>query len=218
MEFFRDYSWAVILLGAALLIGLGYYSRWRRRTALEQLALAIGLPLLPEGPDAAFLESTGLEIFRAGRSRSAANQLQLSTSAGELKIFDYSYITGSGKNRSTHHFTLALIACANCQVPDFDLKPETFLYKIGEAIGFKDIDLPAFPLFSDKYRLTGADEAAVHMFFTPGRAAWFERNLGLRVQGSRNFLVLFKREGLLPVEAFQGFIEEAKAFASEVLK
>ncbi|HAT71997.1 MAG TPA: hypothetical protein DCS63_04200 [Elusimicrobia bacterium] len=218
MEFFSQYSWAVILAIAAAAIGLNVYSGWRRRKALEALALSAGLPLLAEGPSLESLEATGLEIFRLGRSRKASNLIQISSSSGELRFFDYRYTTGSGKHSSTHNFTLALIECSRCQVPDFDLKPENFMHKIGEAIGFKDVDLPAFPLFSDKYRLTGSEEAALHMFFTPERAAWFERNLGLRVQGSRGFLVLFKREGLMPVDAWQGFIEEVKAFAAEVLR
>lgn len=218
MELFEHYPWVVFLTIAALAIGLNWYSGWKRRKSLEALALSAGLPLPTEGPSQEWLEATGLEIFRLGRSRKAANLIQTASSSGELRFFDYRYTTGSGKHASTHKFTLALIECARCRVPDFDLKPETLMHKIGEAIGFKDIDLPAFPLFSDKYRLTGSEEAALHMFFTPERAAWFERNQGLRVQGSRGFLVIFKREGLLPVDAWQSFIEEVKAFAAEVLR
>ena len=48
------------------------------------------------------------------------------------------------------------------------------------------------------------------------RAAWFEANLGLRVQGAGGHLVLF-RAGCLPVSSWQSFMEEAKAFAAEVL-
>ena len=217
-EIFKEYFLLIVPGIAVLAIGLNIYSGWRRRKALAALALAAGLPPPVEGPSSEALEATGLEIFRLGRSRKASNLIQTACSSGGLRFFDYRYTTGSGKNSSTHNFTLALIDCARCRVPDFDLKPETFIYKLGEAIGFKDIDLPAFPLFSDKYRLTGPDEASVRMFFTPERTAWFERNQGLRVQGSGGFLALFKREGLLPVDAWQGFIEEVKAFAAEVLR
>jgi hypothetical protein len=211
----------LIVLAVAAVVGfalLSFYLAAQRRKKLSELAASIGLVFTEDGPDAASLAATGIELFRAGRSQSAANVIRTAVPAGEISVFDYSYVTGSGKNRTTHNFTVGLVACAKLQVPSFDLKPETFIYKLGEVIGFKDIDLPAFPLFSDKYRLTGADEAAVHMFFTPDRAAWFERNLGLRVQGSRGHVVVFKREGRLPVEAWQGFIEEVKTFASEVLK
>ncbi|MCX5792097.1 MAG: hypothetical protein NTY45_07765 [Elusimicrobia bacterium] len=211
-----DMLWIFLAL-PAVVIAFSFYSKWRRRKDLEQLAASIGLPFSPEGPDTSALESTGLELFRLGHSRGASNLMQTQSRAGNISFFDYRYVTGSGKNTHGHRFTLALIACAGCAVPAFDLKPETFVYKIGEALGFKDIDLPAFPLFSDKYRLTGPDEAAVHLFFTPRRAAWFETNLGLRVQGAGGHLAIFRREGLLPVSSWQSFMEEVKAFAAEVL-
>lgn len=199
-------------------VALSYYMRYRRRSALAALAASAGLPFSADGQDFLSLEGTGVELLRTGHSRDAANMTRLGVPAGELRVFDYSYVTGSGKNRNSHDFTVALFECSTLQAPQFDLRPETLLYKLGEMAGFKDIDLPAFPVFSEKYRLTGPDEAAVHMFFTPERAAWFERNQGLYVQASGKFVLLFKKEGLLPVSAWQGFIEEARIFAAEVLK
>lgn len=203
---------------AAAFLSLVFYFRWKRRKDLEELASSMGLAFTPEGPDQALLEGTGIELFSQGRSRKAYNLVQTRSSCGTISVFDYTFVTGGGRNSRTANFTLALIACAGCSIPVFDLKPESFIYKIGEAIGFRDIDLPAFPLFSDKYRLTGPEETPVHLFFTPQRAAWFERNLGLRVQGAPGHLVIFKRAGQLPVNSWQGFIEESKGFAEEVLR
>lgn len=203
---------------AAALIGLVIYFKWKRRKDLEELAASIGLPFSAEGPDEDRLGRSGLEIFATGRSRKAFNLLTSQSGAGQVSFFDYHYVTGSGRNSQTHNLTVALIECSRVQIPYFDLKPEGLLYKIGEMLGFKDIDLPAFPLFSDKYRLTGPDEKAVHLFFTPQRAAWFERNQGLRVQGAPGHLAILKGAGQLPVNAWQGFIEETKAFAAEVLR
>ncbi|OGR77024.1 MAG: hypothetical protein A2X32_07000 [Elusimicrobia bacterium GWC2_64_44] len=203
---------------AAIIVGLAFYFNWRRRKDLEELAVSMGLEFSPEGPEQHELEASGLEIFRLGRGRKASNLIKVRGGAGEIRVFDYRYTIGGGKSSQTHTFTLALMANLRCEVPQFELKPETFLYKIGEAIGFKDIDLPAFPDFSDKYRLTGPDEAAVHMFFTPRRAAWFEANPGLWAQGAPCHVVFFKRVGHLPVSAWQSFIEEAKTFAAEILR
>lgn len=203
---------------AAAFLSLVYYFKWKRRKDLEELATSIGLSFSAEGPEEAALSRSGLEIFAAGHSRKASNLIKSQSGAGQVSFFDYHYVTGSGKHSQTHNLTLALIECSRVQIPFFDLKPEGFLYKIGEMMGFKDIDLPAFPLFSDKYRLTAPEETPVHLFFTPQRAAWFERNLGLRVQGAPGHLVIFKRTGQLPVNSWQGFIEEVKAFAAEVLR
>ena len=142
--------------------------------------------------------------------------VEAQSSHGQLRIFDYSYTTGSGKHRNHHNYTVALLACGG-DIPRFDLKPETLMYKLGEMIGFKDIDLPEFPLFSDKYRLTGPDEERVRAFFGQRRAAWFEQNLGLLVQGAPGLLLLIKPRRLPPA-AWPDFIEEAKAFAAELLR
>lgn len=218
MEFFEQHPVAIFIGVAAAVIALAVYLNWRRRKGLEELAASMGLEFSPEGPGPDELQGTGLEIFRLGRSRKAYNFIKVRGAAADISVFDYQYTVGSGKHSQTHSFTLALIAGLRCEVPRFELKPETLLYKLGEAIGFKDIDLPAFPELSDKYRLTAPDEAAVHMFFTPRRAAWFETNPGLKVQGAPGHVAFFRRDGHLPVSSWQPFIEEAKVFAAEVLR
>lgn len=215
MEYLSENYYLLIAGIVILAVVLAVYLPWKRRKDLEALAGSMGLPFSAQGPDTAGIP---LEFFYAGRSGSAVNLIQAQVSDFRLNFFDYSYVTGSGKHRNTHHFTLALIECPRSQVPKFDLKPETLLYKLGELVGFKDIDLPAFPLFSEKYRLTAPDEAAAHMFFTPRRAAWFEANPGLRVQGAPGWALFFRKEGRLRVDAWQPFIEEVKAFAIEVLR
>lgn len=217
MDVFQTHPFLIFAGIVSLVIALVFYLSWKRRKDLEELAASMGLSFSAEGPDESSLSRSGLEIFSAGHSRKASNLVRTQSGAGQVSFFDYHYVTGGGKHSQAHNFTLALIECSRVRIPCFDLKPEGLLYKIGEMMGFKDIDLPAFPIFSDKYRLTGSDEAAVHMFFTPQRAAWFERNPGLRVQGAPGHIILFKREGRLPVNSWQGFMEEVKAFAVEVL-
>lgn len=217
METFQAHPLSIFLGIAALIAAFVFYFNWKRKKDLRELAASAGLSFSPDGPAMEVLRRTGLEIFGLGHSRKASNLIQTQSRAGLISFFDYCYVTRGGKNNRAHNFTLALIECPGREVPYFELKPETLLYKIGEAVGFKDIDLPAFPLFSDKYRLTGPDKAGVHLFFTPRRAAWFERNLGLRAQGAPGYIVLSKRDGQLPVNAWQGFMEDIKTFAAEVL-
>ncbi len=218
MEFFATNAVAIVFGLVIAGVILAYWLERKRRSDLEQLASSMGLRFSPEGPDLSSLENTRLDLFHSGHSRKAANLIGLSASGGQLRVFDYEYVTGSGKHSQTHHFTAARIAGGK-DVPFFDLKPETLLHKVGELIGFKDIDLPAFPLFSEKYRLTGPEEAPVHMFFTPRRAAWFENNPGLRVQGAPGYVLLFPAgNGRLAVDKWMTFIEETKAFAAEVVR
>ncbi|MDA8131956.1 MAG: hypothetical protein M0011_10685 [Elusimicrobia bacterium] len=207
----------IFLVIAAVFGGGSLYLVWKRRKDIEAMAASMGLIFAQEGPDPAALAAAGLELFSLGRSRRAFNMVEVQSQHGAVKLFDYSYTIGSGKSRSVRRHTVALMACGG-DIPRFDLKPETLMYKLGEMIGFKDIDLPEFPLFSDKYRLTGPDEERVRAFFGSRRAAWFEQNLGLMVQGAPGFLLLIKQRGLLSPGEWPGFIEEAKAFAAELLR
>ena len=218
MQFSQEHLMLLVGLAVVAVIGIAFYLDWKRGNDLAALAASMGLPFSKYGPDPSAVENTRLELFGMGRSRSASNLVEIALPSGQLQVFDYKFTTGGGKNSHTHTFTLALFTCTRCDIPYFDLKPETVMYKLGEFVGFKDIDLPAFPVFSDKYRLTGPDEGAVRMFFNPDRAAWFERNQGLHAQGAPGYGLLFKKEGRLPVDAWQTFIEEAKTFAAEALK
>ena len=217
MEFVLEHAFTLAVLAALLVAGGALFFDRRRRAAIEELAAAQGLQYSPDGPEPRELEATGLELFRLGHSRRARSMIQIPARAGLLRVFDYRYFTGSGRGRSVNAFTVALAACPGRQVPRFDLKPESFLHKLGEFAGFGDIDLPEYPEFSGKYRLTGPDEAAVTAYFNPVRVAWFENHQGLRVQGAAGWLLLNRREGELPAAEWEGFIEEARAFAAETL-
>lgn len=212
---FSAFAAVVVLLAA-----WAFYSAYLRRKALAELAASMGLSFSADGPDAALLAQTGLELFSLGRSRKAHNLIEeRQTGAGPaISFFDYRYTTGSGKNSRTHCFTLALFACAGKGLPCFELKPENILYKLGELVGFKDIDIPSSPVFSDKYRLTGADEAAVLSFFSPEAVARLEREHGWRAEGGRNYLLLFRASGLVPKDDYSAFMLDAKALAASLVK
>ncbi len=54
-------------------------------------------------------------------------------------IFDYHYKTGSGKN--THHYNFSFFIMKLKMVfPELKITKESFLSKIGQALGFDDID------------------------------------------------------------------------------
>ena len=205
---------------AILLAGGSFYLSFLRRKALSELAASMGLLFTEKGPDSYYLEQTGLGIFNIGHSRKASNLMEIRGlgSGPDISFFDYRYTTGSGKNRHTHNFTLALFDLKTPKAPAFKLKPESFIYKIGELIGFKDIDIPSSPLFSDKYRLTGPNEVEILSFFNPGTVAYFEQHLGWQAQGAGRYLLVFKGERLIKPAVYQNFMEEAKNLVFSVIK
>src|SRR5262249_36920644 len=77
--------------------------------------------------------------FEQGRSRRSNNCL--SGQRGELKweIFDYRYVTGNGKNQTTHHWGI-VAAWSRVVSQPMEIGPENFFDKIAAAGGFDDID------------------------------------------------------------------------------
>ncbi len=203
----------------ALAVGAAFYFSWKRKKDLEQLALSSGLAF---DPDALALPDTGrlgLELFTHGHSRKARN-LFVSSGAGaeNIYLFDHTYVTGSGKNRHTHSFTPALFRFPGAGFPLFELRPENLLDQIGEMVGFRDIDIDGFPVFSDKYRLTGPDEAAVRAFFSPAAVSWLELNPGWRIQAAGDYMAVFKKKGLVPAADYLSYIEETRNLAASITR
>ncbi|HAF95127.1 MAG: hypothetical protein A2X34_03690 [Elusimicrobia bacterium GWC2_51_8] len=202
---------------AALLVGV-FYLPYLRRKALSELAASMGLLFTKNGPESYYLEQTRLGIFNMGRARNASNLIEIRGSGPDMSFFDYRYTTGGGKNSHTHNFTLALFDLKTPKAPTFELKPENFIYKIGELIGFKDIDIQSSQLFSDKYRLTGPNEIEILSFFSPGTVAYFEQHLGWQAQGAGRYLLVFKGEKLIKPAYYQSFMEEAKNMVASIVR
>ena len=145
-----------LLLFALVLFAVGgtFYLAYKRKKDLEQLALSAGLAFDADAAGLPYLENSGIDLFNLGHSRKSSNLL-ISAGAGADKVyfFDYSYTTGSGKNRTTHNHTLAFFEFSRSLFPRFSLRPENFLDKIGEMIGFEDINIDGFPVFSKEYKL-----------------------------------------------------------------
>ena len=112
MDIFHANSVSIIVSLAAVVLALVFYSAWKRRKDLEQLAASMGLAFSADWPEGCALENTGLDIFRLGYSRKAANRIQVQSRAGVISFFDYRYVTRGGRNSQTRTFTLALTGAA----------------------------------------------------------------------------------------------------------
>ena len=102
---------------------------------------------------------TGFNLFQHGRSRRIRNIAYGRVDDVEVMLFDYSYVTGSGKNRRTHDQTVGFFQSDALLLPEFVARPEGLFDKIGQVFGYQDIDLPMHPEFSRRYILRGTDES-----------------------------------------------------------
>ncbi len=161
------------------------------------------------------LDFTGLEIFRTGHSRSARNLLVIPFKGSHLMVFDYKYTVGGGKSSTTYNYTLALFKTKD-ELPDFTLRPENFLDKIGSVLGFKDINFENYPQFSSSYCLKGYREESTRAFFNDSRISFFQNELGWHCHAGGRFFCAYKKTQRLSPEELPDFIENAKRLLSSL--
>jgi hypothetical protein len=131
-------------------------------------------------------------LFNQGQSRQIRNFMYGEANGVKAAMFDYTYVTGSGKNRQTHFQTVTYLEPANLRVPYFSLRPEGFFTKLLTAFGYQDIDFGQRPEFSKQYLLRGQDEMTIRQTFNDQLLSFFETYQGTSVDAGNNQLFVFR--------------------------
>ena len=122
-----------------------------------------------------------------------------------------------GRSRHDYRQTVAAFKFL-AALPQFDLRPENFLHRIGSAFGYQDIDFDSNPEFSKRYLLRG-DEEQVRRLFTPSLLMFFEQlEKGWSVETSGPWLMAYRLGKQLKPQAdlFREFIERTSSIAAAV--
>lgn len=186
-----------------------------RRQALERLAQTLRCAFLPEG-DAALLGLCELALgVRHKRSAKVRNVLRGERHGIPFRIVDYSYVTHSGKH-SHHHRQTVVAAELGRPLPDFQMRRETWIDKLGDYVGWHDLDFDHRPGFSSTYFLRGKNESEIRAFFG-------DRALGLlenrpeplyALGGVGDVLVIQEKREFLPPEELESHLEAALEIAA----
>ncbi len=190
-----------LFMVGALVYGLLY--EHKRSQAWQELAQRPGFRFL--GKDPHLLGECGhFRVFQSGHTQSLRNMVALDAPAVQIRIGDFSYVTGSGKNRTTHYQTVCVLQSDTLQVPHCYVRPERrFWDAIGSRLGMQDIDFDEDPEFSAAFVLQGDDEEAVRRRFDANVRAWFSERAerGVHFEARDNTLVLFHRKRIRPEQA-----------------
>ena len=123
----------------AVIAIVGILQARARQKAMAQLAASRGMRFDPgkhHDVDDCF---PAFACLRRGRGRYAHNRIFGDWNGRDCLLFDYRYVTGSGKNRRTHHFS-AIILESELPLQPLLIRPEGFFDKIADFFGFDDID------------------------------------------------------------------------------
>lgn len=202
---------AFIVGGTLLATGLIAFAIWsdRKRTeAFQEIARQLGFEYFARGDGGLAALTQRFDLMNRGRNRRFRNVMSRTADGKTVHLCDYQYTTGSGKNSSTHHQSLAIIDSPDLNLPAFTLAPENFLHRFGQMLGMQDIDFDTAPEFSRKYVLRGANEPAIREFFTAERLEQFPEFGPINVAGDGSMLMVWFSRRVKP-DGIRDFFETA---------
>lgn len=199
------FLFAIIVLFVVIFL----YQRKKAKERTQQLqavAAQLGWQFVEEAPlnMIAGLENFGL--FTQGHGKQITNMMYGTASGIKAGVFDYVYVTGSGKHRQTHYQTVVYLEPANLSVPYFSLRPENFMHKIFTAFGYQDIDFGQRPEFSKRYILRGQDEGAIRRTFNDSLLSFYENYQGTCTDAGGNQLLMFRSGYRFEPHEIQGYV------------
>lgn len=152
-------------------------------------------------------------LFQEGRKKEVKRILRRQDGLMEfdIAIFDYSFQKwGGSASTSTVYQTVFFLQSAKLGLPEIWMQPETIAHKLGELLGFTDIDFVRFPKFSGQYRLTGGDEEYIRHHFTDEVLNYFTLNKGWSMEGVGFYLLFYRKGTLIPSAQIENFYRKGQ--------
>jgi hypothetical protein len=206
-----------IVAGILAVAGIAFYFAFlagkKRTAALADVALLMGFTFEAKVPKERLATLGSFHLFKRGRSQRAKNLMRGKSGYGEVVVLDYQYTTGSGKSSHTHNQTVAIFpgVATAAGLPEFTLAPEHWWDKIGQVLGYQDIDFEASEEFSKHYLLRGPSETAIRAAFGTEALGFFAQNQGWSVESAGGALAVYRGEKRCTPEEFQPFLAETAA-------
>ncbi|MGZ0654195.1 hypothetical protein ACWPKS_01175 [Coraliomargarita sp. W4R72] len=161
----------LLFIGFIILVGViayvGYLQAKKRREALERIAQELNFQFYPK-KDSSFARRYGfLDHMDDGSRRYVFNRISGEIEGNEVNAFDYHYETYSrdskGRRSTNHHYYSIFTLSLPARFPELNIEREGFFSKIGQALGFDDIDFESLE-FSKRYKVKSSDKKFAYDF------------------------------------------------------
>lgn len=181
-----------------------------RSDQFAEIAYRMGVDFSPED-DWGLINLLGdFKLFRRGFRKKITNVFRSRDDLLEtdLRIFDYQYTISTGKSSRRFRQTVFFADSRKLGLPEFRMKPEHFMHKIGALLGFEDINFEAFPQFSRQYYLKSSDEQYLRASMHDGILRFFSVEKGWRVEGVNYYLIFYRKDHLFEPKEIRKFYEK----------
>ena len=179
-----------------------------RMSLMEIAAEGLGWPFTSNADYIYDSLSQVFPFFNAGESRSFKNMFKGQAGGADVKIFEFEYRFGGGTRATIREQTIVHFRSSKLNLPQFSLRPEGALSKIGSALGSQDIDFETHPEFSKSYLLRG-DEQGIRKIFDNSILAFYEKKTGVMTMGAGDQLVYFRDGVRISPQAIKDLLDEA---------
>ena len=200
------FFWALFIGLAVFLIIYNKRKERERTQSLQQLAVTLGWSFAADAPLNMIAGLERFTLFSQGRGKQIRNFMYGQAQGVKAAVFDFIYITGSGKSQQTHYQTVVYLEPANLALPMFALRPETLFHRMLSAFGYQDIDFGQRPEFSKQYMLRGQDELAIRQVFDDRVLAFFEGYSGTCVDAGGNQLFVYRAGYRFQPHEIEGYV------------
>ncbi|PHN02947.1 hypothetical protein [Flavilitoribacter nigricans] len=181
-----------------------------RSDQLAEIAYRIKVDFSPEDDWGLINLLEDFKLFRRGFRKTISNVFRSRDDFLEtdLRVFDYQYTISTGKTSKRFRQTVFFADSRKLGLPEFRMKPELFIHKIGALLGFEDINFEEFPEFSRQYYLKSSDEQYLRASMHDGILRFFSVEKGWRVEGVNYYLIFYKKDVLFPPQEIKAFYEK----------
>ena len=181
-----------------------------RTRLLQQAAQMMGWAFMPIGNFAMLPNLGSYYLFTLGhaRTKKIEDMMYGTVDGGRAAVFDYTYVTGSGKSSQRHNVTVAYFQSNKLNLPLCSLRPENVLHKLFGAFGYQDIDFANRPEFSRQYLLRGQDEQAIRRIFSDRVLSFYESQpQRLSTDAGADQLFIYQEDVRVSPEQIRQFVE-----------
>ncbi len=210
-----DDQFVIIAIAAGIMLVLAvvyfdYVRRKKRREAFALLAQRLGLRY-SAAKNRRIDDTYGfLNKLRQGSNRYAYNTLEGDYQGHPVVTFDYHYETYStdskGRIQTLHHRFSFFILCFEASFPELRIYPETFFSKLGQMLGYDDIDFESVE-FSKAFTVRSTDKKFAYDICHTGMMEYLLGHKDLALEIEAQCLAMgFDRT--LKVEEVEGRLEQ----------
>jgi hypothetical protein len=206
----------IMLVTFVALIILSRIQARKRTEALRAVAQQIGFSF--EGndwPDQTKAPHLKTPLFQKSGGGGPSNLIVGALAGLDASLFDYSYTVSNGKSTSTITQTVAAYS-QTLWLPAFELRPEGFFDRIGEAFVHRDIDFDSHPEFSKRYFLRGPAEQTIRDLFSPTLISFLEGmppDEKWHIEGADTTLVIYRANLTVSPDQFPALLDKTSSIA-----